>query len=307
MSIFSKRDRLNWRLGGRIYYNHSIDEVRKCLDLGGNPDAIYKHDYYSRSMISWAATRDRADIVNMLLERGACPDPQDDNRTTPLMRAVSHQNLEIARSLVAAGASVNAADADGNTPLLLAVKLGAGDIVRLLVDYGAAVNVRARDGNTPLHFTAAQGFANLTKFLIDSGADISATNSNMNTPADVAEKEFPGLAAMIRGEAAPAVRQLPADSAWRLVAADEVARVSEKEGIGYRLTEIFNFSARTYTQIASNLESRAESQAVKSFSELDGGALVETAYAELVRRGGHADFTPAEKKKLSVPPGPGAS
>lgn len=308
MSLFNKQDRLNGRLGNRIYYNYSLADIGKCLELGADVNALYNNDYSEMSVLAWAAQRNREEVVALLLSHGADPNPKDGSGMSPLLRAVNHKNLDAVKALVAAGATVNAGDSDQKTPLLLAVRHGAGDLVKFLVENGADVNVRGRDGNTPLHLAAQQGFANLAKYLIENGADRNAANVNLNTAADVAEKEYPVLAAMIRGEAAPAVPPAePADSVWKLVAADEIARVRSKEGIGYRITEIFNFSARTYTHIACNLESRAESQAVKSFSELDGGGLVDAAYDELVRLGGRADYIAPEKKRLAPPAAPPGS
>ena len=223
------------------------------------------------------------------------------------MRAVLNRSPELVKTLLAAGAEADAKDSYGDTPLIQAVRAGTGDIVQMLVEKGANVNAVARDGNTTLHFAASQGFANLARFLIEKGASVNAANGNLNTPADVAEKEYPGLAKMIRGEAAPPAEIAPAaDSSWKLVAPDEIAHVAIKDAIGYRVTEIFNFKARTYTHIACNLESRAESQAVKAFSDLDGGGLVGEAYQQLVRLGGRAEYEAAvDKKKLPSPGGGG--
>ncbi|MEZ0261421.1 MAG: ankyrin repeat domain-containing protein [Alphaproteobacteria bacterium] len=299
MSIFVKQDRLNQRLGNRIRYHYPIEDIKKALDAGADAKGTAKDSYTERRMISWAAEDGRAEVIRLLVERGADPNSGEGGRYTPLMRVVTNGSSEAAKALLELGAKPEIKNYDGETPLLIAAKNGQGDIVRALVEHGADINARNAAGETALHLVAAKGHANLVKYLMDKGADITAANINMNTPADVAEKDFPRIADMIKGvTAAPSVPAVPSD--WSLTEPDEVARVKDKTLIGYRVTEIFNFSARLYTQIARNLETRAESQSVKGFTELGDGAAVEAAHAALVKLGGKVNTI--DKVKL---PGPG--
>ncbi len=299
MSIFRKQDRRNRSLGTAINYNSQLEEVEKRIAAGGDVNATYKFDYERGPMLWWAANRNRADIAKLLLEKGADPNTPGKYNRPPLMLAVQKKNVEMTRALLEAGARITGGNEYRDPEIISAASEGAGDIVKLLVEHGADVNAQLKDGNTALHFAAMKGYANLAAYLIEKGANVAAANATMNTPADVAEKEFPALAAMIRGKTASELPP-PADPGWKLVAPDEIAHVSIKEAIGYRVTEIFNFSSRTYTQISANLETRAESQSMKSFSELDASERIEAAHAELIRQGGCAgDAGP--KKKLPAP------
>jgi len=103
---------------------------------------------------------------------------------------------------------------------------------------------------------------------------------------------------MIRGTLTNSKLLEAAADEWRMTGVEEVARVTVKELIGYRVTEIFNFNAGLYTQIARNIETNAESQAVQALHSLDEKAL-DAARAALASLGGQALESP--KKKL---PGP---
>ena len=302
MSIFRKQDRRNWSLGSTIYYGgYSAADVEKKIDAGGDVNGKFKSDYYTRHMIRWAAERANGEVVKLLLKKGADPNVGSES-DSPLLAAVKAASAESVQALLDAGARIDPKSYNGETPLMVAARQGSGDIVKLLADRGADVNAQLKDGNTALHLAASLGFANLSMYLIEKGANPTLTNGNMNMAADVAEKEFPGLAAMIRAKISPEEpKRAEPDPGWRLVATDEVAHVAVKEPIGYRVTEIFNFAARTYTQIAANLDSKAESQSVKAFSELDNSEIVDKAYCELVRLGGRADYADSGKKKLQAP------
>jgi len=299
VSIFVKQDRLNWSLGNKIYYNDGIDKVREAIEAGADVNATYKGEYERRAMLFWAADRGRADVVELLLQKGAAPEG-DNADNTPLMRAVGTGNLDAVKALLAGGATPNCQGRYRELPLLSAAHQGSGNIMQALVEGGADVNRKGSDGNTALHIVAAKGHANLVKYLLDHGADASLANANMNTPADVAEKDFPRIADMIRGTVPPVEPPAPkADASWSLTEPDEVARVKDKALIGYRVTEIFNFSSRLYTQISQNLKTGAESQSVKGFAELGDGSAVEAAQEALVKLGGKVNTI--DKVKLHAP------
>jgi hypothetical protein len=121
----------------------------------------------------------------------------------------------------------------------------------------------------------------------------------MNTPADLADKEYPRLADMIRGKQPDDFRkasEMPPEG-WQLTAKDEVSSVVEKAGIGYRLTEIFNFGSGIYTRIARNITTGAESQSLRFFDEFTDHAAIDRAREALVRLGGEA----APSNKLDKP------
>src|SRR5262249_55210207 len=134
------------------------------------------------------------------------------------------------------------------------------------------------------------------------GADTEAADNRMNTPADAAQTHYPRVAELIRKHGAK--KQQPADEpvraeGWRLTASDEVSNVTEKAGIGYRLTEIFNFGSGIYTRFAHNIQTGAESQSLRFFDEFTDPAALNRAREALTRLGGEA--AEGASRKLDKP------
>lgn len=231
--------------------------------------------------------------IRFLIQKGALPDVRDDGRT-PLQQAVYHKHKEAIRALVAAGADINAPMYSKRTVLHEAQEHYNYDLFPFLLEQGANINAQKDDGQTVLHIAAKGGRSEHVTLFLDHGADATVTDRHMNTAADVAQKDYPKIAELIRSRAAPQKPPEPA-AGWQLTAPDEVARVTEKKGIGYRVTEIFNFNARLYTHIAQNMATGAESQTVKGFADLDDGSILVAARAALAQLGGRL---PENKKRL---------
>lgn len=292
-----------------------------------------------RSLLKAIRARDM-DMLKALIARGAPLSPPDDaarKASPPVLQAVQSDFIDAIPVLVAAGANVNersveswshplfyaaannnkpavtalldlGADTEyrgysGKTPLFEALSYSYDSIITHLVERGANINTQQEDGQTPLHYAARYGQSGRVRMLLALGADPNITDKHMNTAADVAEKDYPKVAEMIREmmqpKAAPPEAPQPG---WQIVAQDEVARVIEKRGIGYRVTETFNFSARLYTHITQNMATGAESQSVKHFDELGGSDIVGVAEAALKSLGGN----PGDVKRKPVLPQPGA-
>lgn len=243
---------------------HNPEKMRAALAEGAEVDYLSE----GNTELFLAAYYDYRDGVKLLLEHNANPNVKSDTGYTPLMSAASDGYFEVAELLIAHGAEINAVD---------------------------------KEGKTALHYAARTGRGSVVKLLLEKGADRRMTDNRMNTPADLADKEYPRLADLIRGKKREDV-EAPADG-WRLTATDEVSNVSDKREIGYRLTEIFNFGAGMYTRIARNLETGAESQSVRFFDEFTNRAAIDTARAALESLGGRAAERAPDKKKLPAPGG----
>ena len=75
--------------------------------------------------------------LNFLLTRGARPDLQSNDGTTPLILAAQIGFVEAAERLLGRGANVNLGNRNGETPLIFAVQRRDLAMVRLLLSAGA--------------------------------------------------------------------------------------------------------------------------------------------------------------------------
>lgn len=132
-----------------------VDRVRAFLDA--DPSLLYTRtptwDDHGEgaTLLHIAASRNRIDVVKLLIERGA-----DVNTkggwwvVTPLHWAADNGHTEIVRLLIEHGADVNArTEEHGYTPLHWAAGGGHRETVEVLITAGATVDAQADNGETP--------------------------------------------------------------------------------------------------------------------------------------------------------------
>ena len=86
----------------------------------------------------------------VLLERGANPNVVNDQKESPLLRAVIFGRESQVKSLLQGGAKANVHAVEGDTPLHQAAANGRVGIIRLLLKAGAAVNALDSKGHTAM-------------------------------------------------------------------------------------------------------------------------------------------------------------
>jgi len=189
--------------------------------------------------------------------------------------------------------SIHQTNEKGETLLHVAAFHGKTDIVRHLLQAGISIEARCNSAYTPLHEAARAGHGETLMFLLAEGA-----NAEVKTKGG---KDIYALAAECKKGGA-LVACLSDLKIWRKFGEDEIARYTLKGRMGYRLSEIFNFNARTYLLIARNSASGQESLTLKSFGEISEGNLVEQAEDAFVRHGGAfpEGYSPRRLKKAGI-------
>lgn len=161
----------------------------KIMSLLNNlkPEYINNTDKYDKTLLHYAAENGNAEIMNVLLGRGAdCNLKPKNTGDTPLHVAATHECVQI---LIDAGADVNAEGGWGSvSPLHSEVIQKNFKSVKRLVRHGADVNKKTNfmKTNSPLHCVKSEKAA---AFLIRKGADVHAKNRDGETPLHCAVRE----------------------------------------------------------------------------------------------------------------------
>jgi ankyrin repeat protein len=82
--------------------------------------------------------------------------------------------------------NINVRTHDGVTPLLLAISINNIEMAKILIDEGADVNIGDIEGVTPLHLAAQQEDVDLVAMLLNKGADIRQKTKRGNYPLALA-------------------------------------------------------------------------------------------------------------------------
>ena len=115
----------------------------------------------------------------------------DEDGNTPLILATKERNAEIVDILLEKGASPNAANRNGITALHYAVIVGDSSLVRLLIECQAInINCQDNDGWTPLHYAAQFDLHDIINILLSNAqTNKRIKSSNGKTPFDIAVSE----------------------------------------------------------------------------------------------------------------------
>ena len=143
-----------------------------------------------RYMLPHGTTTTR-EVAALLLDRGADLEAKakNDNGRTPLhLAAWWNDNPEMVELLLDRGANIEAQDDYGSTPLHLATTIGNNpEVAALLLNRGADIEARDDNVGTPLHWAANN--PEVTALLLDRGADIAAKGHAGSTPAALGSRE----------------------------------------------------------------------------------------------------------------------
>ena len=138
------------------------ERIRHLFKLGANVDA--KDEEHDEAAIILAAKFGDAEILELLINKGAEVDARDDEGRTALFFA--EVGSEVFASLVTAGADINAKDCDGNSILMrkVAESPSLAEVEELL-RLGIQPDVRNQAGESALDLAVELGLLNVIERL----------------------------------------------------------------------------------------------------------------------------------------------
>ncbi|KAJ7243260.1 ankyrin repeat-containing domain protein [Mycena rebaudengoi] len=150
--------------------NGFADLVRLLLDRGADPNI---HGGYFGTALCAAAAREHPAIVELLLNRGANPNIQGGEDGRALQVASKAQGAKIVKLLLKHGADPNIQDSDGRyrTALQVAASNGRIETVQLLLARGADPNIQGGTYGSALQAASCSECPNLVRLLLDHRAD----------------------------------------------------------------------------------------------------------------------------------------
>jgi ankyrin repeat protein len=138
------------------------DGVRHFLEVGASIDA--REEEHDQAAIILAAEFGDAEIVELLINRGAKIDARDGEGRTALFFA--EVGSKVFASLVAAGADINAKDYEGNSILMRSVSRSPSVAeVEELLRLGIEPDVRNKAGESALDLAVSLGLVNVIERL----------------------------------------------------------------------------------------------------------------------------------------------
>jgi len=136
-----------------------VNSVRGLLDGGTNVNETSFGD--ARNALDWAVEKGHADVMRLLIERGA----KTNYYGSALHGAARFGHTDQVRMLVEMGMKVNAQDDVGHTPLHMAIWNGHLDIVHILLTNGAITTIGSRGGYTPMDYAQKKGRTTIIRML----------------------------------------------------------------------------------------------------------------------------------------------
>jgi hypothetical protein len=223
----------NWHQLAQAVDDDDIDEVRRLLQSGANPNFSFEES----TIVGLAIAQSNPEILRLILDMGGNPnvveDPEDGSTA---MHLAPIYNLEMLRILIEKGGDVNIRDIKGQTPLFNVRDTNEPDdqkIIDLLLSSGADPMARDNNGDTVLGYKAKNA-----KLMKHGRAHLAlvCTSPILSPPHIIAEvdEKYPGaLSSKCRAKAAefnsqrvePSMRRLEAQTGKNVPAG-----ISEKIG-----------------------------------------------------------------------------
>ncbi|MBN1974174.1 MAG: ankyrin repeat domain-containing protein [Sedimentisphaerales bacterium] len=178
-----------------------LAEVKRLIAEGADVNKLESNS----TALHIAVSNNRKDIAELLLEKSANIDIQDETGRTALYIAVQNNNIDLVKILLSAKADINIGNNRGQTPIDIAVRQNRKEILDLFsrsvtistlhaavklknmekvkefLDKGADVN-EYENGDTPLLIAVNNDSNDIAKLLLEHGADPNIGDEGSYTP-----------------------------------------------------------------------------------------------------------------------------
>ena len=157
--------------------------------LAADPLQINVQTTLGETALMLASTYNHAEIVRLLIARGAPVEVADKHSITPLWIASQNNCFDTVLLLIRAKANVNAIGKGKVTPLWKAAQNNHPQIVKILLEHGALVDHADEEGITSLMMASQGEYIEVAKLLLAHGANIAAKTVNGITALNVAKTD----------------------------------------------------------------------------------------------------------------------
>ncbi len=161
-----------------------LERVKVLLDAGVDVDG--KSSRIKKPLLLVAVEKENAELVDLLLERGADVNYAAPNGMPPLHRATWMGYVEIFHRLVEAGADIKQKGPGGWMPIHHAARNGRTGLVTFLVESGCDINTKTSDGETPLHLAFELKSPRIAEHMVDLGAEALVRDAEGVSPFEKA-------------------------------------------------------------------------------------------------------------------------
>ncbi|WP_299881156.1 ankyrin repeat domain-containing protein [uncultured Cocleimonas sp.] len=169
-----------------IAERYGVEDVKKVLETGVD---INQKNELGFTPLLIAVTENNVDIVKYLVSKGADLTLKNNKGFDALIIAANENHVEIAEYLLEKGADITTTDPRNKRQAIhIAARLGYIGILEVLLNKGVDVNQATANKEMPLHLAVQSLYVPTVKYLVKKGADINAIDRSGKTPLDSARK-----------------------------------------------------------------------------------------------------------------------
>ena len=145
------------------------NDLPNALRLAMNLKDVNHQFENNFSLLHAATLSGDADIVKLLLDKGANPDLRDSDGNTPLILAINSRHANVVKLLLGKGANPDIRNNIGATSLIIASCLGELESVKFLLDKNANKDLKDNKDGTALIGSIYCGHSEILELLLDNG------------------------------------------------------------------------------------------------------------------------------------------